>query len=178
MTTPTSRYAPPAWGGSPFTELEVPSGGKCLVRKLQPMDLASGNFLGASDLLAQTVSDQIENAKRPKDHLKPKAEQKKEDDERVLTALSTALSKPEALDSMVDKVVCQAVVEPRIEMPPAEVSERENNVVYVDTVPFSDKMVIFNWVMRGIDGVKAFRGEPADDVEAVETGEGVPHPTE
>src|ERR671930_2171931 len=97
---------PPAWGGSPFEVLTVPSGGTCLVRKLQPADLAGGDVLGATDLLGSIVQERIEGAKRrrPQDHKKPEAEQRKEDEQKALERISEALSTPGSIYNMVDQV--------------------------------------------------------------------------
>lgn len=181
--TPSARganpYAPTSWGGSPYTELKVPSGQLCLVRKLQPIDLTAGNLLGTTDLLSDVVQERIREAKAgPQDHKKPRAEQDVEDEAKILNALSKALSSPEGLDSMVDTVVVRAVVEPRIEMPPRDYADRQEGIVYADTVTFSDKMYIFNWVMKGIDEVKAFRDPAPSDVAGVESSQGLPHSTE
>lgn len=177
--TPASRYAATSWGGSPYDELTMPSGQLCLVRKLQPIDLAAGNLLGASDLLASTVQEKIRQAQAgPQDHKKPAAQQQAEDEARILKTLGDALSKPEGLDSMIDSITVKAVVEPRVEMAPKDFADRQHGVVYVDTITFADKMHIFNWVMRGIDEMKPFRGSPTADVAALEPGQGVPNPTE
>lgn len=174
-----SRYAATTWGGSPYTELEVPSGQLCLVRKLQPIDLAAGNLLGASDLLGSVVQQKIAEAKAgPQDHKKPAAEQQAADEAKILEAIGTALSSPEGLDSMVDTIVVKAVVEPRIEMAPKDFTDREEGVVYVDTISFTDKMFVFDWVMKGIDQLKQFRKSAPEDVAAVDSVEGVRRETE
>lgn len=176
MTTPAAnRYAPTSWGGSAYTELTMPSGQLCLVRKLQPIDLAAGNLLGGTDLIAGIVEQKVREAQAgPQDHKKSKEVQAKEDLDKVLDTIKTALSKPESLDSMIDAVTVKAVVEPRIEIPPKDYADRVPGVVYSDTVDFSDKMYIFNWVMRGVDAAKAFRGQSTADVASLEAGEGVP----
>lgn len=175
-----SRYAATSWGGSPFTELTMPSGQLCLVRKLQPMDLANGQLLGSSDILAEIVNGQIEGAKSvgPRDHLKSKAVREEEVRTRVIESLSETVKSTGGMESMIDNVVIKAVVEPQIHPAPEEYSDRHEGVVYVDTVSFSDKMKIFNWVMGGLDQAKSFRGETADDVAALEDGGSVLNPSE
>lgn len=174
-----SKYMPAAWGGNPYTELKVPTGGVCLVRKLQPIDLAGGDALGATDLLADIVQERIQKAKgTPQDHRKPEAEQRRENEAKILDKISGAISSPENLDSLVDTVVIKAVVEPQILRAPADMVDRVDGAVYVDTVPFADKMAIFDWVMKGLDGLKGFRKPTDRDVAGVEASDGVPHPAE
>lgn len=175
----TGRYAPTTWGGSPYTEITVPSGQLCLVRKLQPMDLVSGDLLGVSDLLTDTVQAKIDEAKTgPRDHKKPAAEQEKADRDKIADALGKVVSSPENFDSMIDAVMIKAVVEPSIEIPPRDFSERIDGTVYVDTISFGDKMHIFNWVMGGMDQLKSFREPTSSDVATLESVEDVRHSTE
>jgi hypothetical protein len=143
---------------------------------LQPADLAGGDVLGATDLLGSIVQERIEGAKRrrPQDHKKPEAEQRKEDEQKALERISEALSTPGGIDNMVDQVVIRSVIEPRLEKAPLEFSERVEGIIYIDTVPFQDKMAIFNWAMKGIDDLKGFRQSSAADVEGVEPREDVP----
>lgn len=173
MTTPTTgRYAPTAWGKS-FEELTCPSGQLCLVRKLQPADLTSG-ILGGTDILAEMVNQEIQEAQRgPQDHKKSQ----KQTEQEILQKVGEALKDKDGLDSMVDSVVCKAVVEPHIEPVPKEFTDRKIGVVYVDSISFTDKMHVFNFAMQGLDKVKSFRGEPAADVEAVEDRHGVSRPS-
>lgn len=180
MSTPNaSRYAVTSWGGNPYTELTVPSGQLCLVRKLQPMDLAAGDLLGKTDLLSDLVQERITSAKAgPQDHKKPKAEQKLEDEKKIVDVLSKALSSSDGLDSMIDSIVVKAVVEPRVEFPPKDFADRREDGVYVDAIAFNDKMYIFDWVMKGIDDLKSFREPATESVEAVEPVKGVPYSAE
>ena len=169
-----NRYAPTAWNANPYSDLQCPSGQLCLVRKLQPMDLVAGNLLSSSDLLAETVAAKIAEANAgPQDHKKPKDEQSKADAQKIVDAITNAVSQPEQLDSMVDTVVCKAVVEPRIEMVPKDFNDRVPGTIYCDAVTFADKMFIFNWAMGGLDNLKGFRGQARGDVPALESGEGV-----
>lgn len=174
-----NRYAATTWGGSPYTELDVPSGQRCLARKLQPIDLVAGNLLGGTDLLAQVVQENITAAKAgPQDHLAKKTVRQELEAEKIAAILGQTLGTPEGLDSMIDSVVLKAVVEPRIEAAPQDFADRVDDVVYIDTIQFSDKMFIFNWVMSGLDRVKSFRQQSDAAVETVELGEGLSHPTE
>jgi hypothetical protein len=176
---PSDRYAATTWGGSPYTELMMPSGQLCLVRKLQPLDLIGGETFGATDLLSQIVQERIAEARTgPQDHKKPHAAQRAEDERKITEALTKSLSSQEGLDSMIDAVVVQAVVEPRVELAPKDFSDRREGVVYADTILFGDKMFIFNWTMKGIDQLKQFRQQPTESVADLESRESVPPPTE
>lgn len=169
-----SKYAPTTWGGTAYTELETPSGQLCLVRKLQPMDLVAGEVLGQTNFLAEIVQAEITRAKAgPQDHRKPAQDQKSDDTNKLVEALEKAVSTPDGLDSMIDAVVVKTVVEPSIEIPPKDYTDRKEGVVYVDTINFGDKMFIFNWAMSGLDKLKRFRSEPTGDVEDLEPGKDV-----
>lgn len=179
MSTPydppaTGKYTPTSWGGSPYTEMTMPSGQLCLVRKLQPIDLIAGDLLGGTDVLSQVVSQKVQEAKAgPQDHKKPKGEQEAAEAAKMADALEKVMSNPDNVESLIDNVLVKAVVEPRVELPPRDFVDRKNGVVYSDTVTFSDKMAIFSWVMGGLDNLKQFRGESAEDVADLEAGEGV-----
>jgi hypothetical protein len=55
------------------------------------------------------------------------------------------------------------VVKPALELPPANDEDRVAGVIYTDTVPFNDKMAIFNKLLGGINKLEQFReGSPAD----------------
>ncbi|PYS90475.1 MAG: hypothetical protein DMF62_04750 [Acidobacteria bacterium] len=76
--------------------------------------------------------------------------------------------------TLVDAVVCQACVEPRVAPVPTDAKGqqltpeyREQSILYVDEVDIEDKMFIFNYSVGGTADVDSFREESATAMDNV-----------
>lgn len=87
----------------------------------------------------------------------------------------------ENMEGMINKVVLAGLITPRVHTPPmkefvgpkgltlvVDEEAKKENVLYVDDVPFTDRMELFS-VIFDSDGLATFRGEQADGVGDVET---------
>jgi hypothetical protein len=87
---------------------------------------------------------------------------------------------------MVNKVVEHIVVQPIVKRAVLKgadgverpLVDREEGVVYVDTIPLQDRMAIFATSFEGMSSLTSFRDETEDAVGDVEDGGGVPLPAE
>ena len=150
------------------TDLELPSGNVCRVRRVDmPTLLASGAF---PDSLMAMVSDKIDTATGKKDS-------PKEMDQDEVKSIIADKEKMTALFESIDRLVPIVVVQPRVQnhnlisednkvvRPLTEVErqaieeEFEGDVIFTDDVELEDKMFIFQFVTGGKREVETFRAE-------------------
>ena len=65
---------------------------------------------------------------------------------------------------MLNVVIVECAVEPRVEMPPADESSRRDDTVYADEVDDEDKMFVFQWVTGGTRDLEQFRRELSEEL--------------
>lgn len=155
-----SKYAPKAWQSDRF-DIECPSGQLCLARKLQMEDIVRLGIIDQMDMFSEfaaTMGDAAEASASNED-----------------TGLSLMKDKERfsAIVDIVDKVVSEVVIEPRIARPvrkdkkgrefPLDPSEFEDGVIYTSYVDFNDKMHIFGSVFSG-ETIDQFREGPGEAV--------------
>lgn len=162
--TNEDRYAATAWGSAPVPfEVELPSGQRCLVRKLQMEDVIRLNLIDALD----TFSPQLMSDDKPE---QPK----------TIKETMGLMGDPDKLDRLMesmDKVVVVCVVKPKVFHLPNPGEERVEGRAYIDYIGFEDKMTLFGEVFEGMSEAERFREEPTDgmgDVAAVEGSEPSP----
>lgn len=163
------------------TPLELPSGNTALVKQVSP-----AAFL-QSGMIPDPIRPIIFKAINEKKGLPPKTAQKMIDDPKLLSS---------AMELM-DKTLCNVVIEPEIMMPPKckqcgeyavtpqhdkeqptyshsyQEGERDESILYADEVDMMDKQFIFQWVMGGTKQIESFREELAESVGSVSAGEDV-----
>lgn len=141
--------------------LELPSKNVCLVKPVGPEAfLTSGTI---PNMLQPLVEEAIRSGKG----LPP-------DKAAELVADPSML--PQMME-MVDQLVCFAVVEPQIQMPPPP-GLRDDSTLYIDEVNMEDKWFIFNHAVGGTRDLERFRREYQESVAAVDSGEAVEDETE
>lgn len=143
------RYAPTAWGGSAYEDLDLPSGQLCLARKAGIQGLLEAGIIHEIDPLmglVQQHQDRIEGKPSPTDQATIMNFLK---DEGNITSLV----------HMLDRIVCHVVVKPNVEMAPNDITRRKIGVIYTDMVDLMDKMYIMMWTVGGADTVAGFREE-------------------
>jgi hypothetical protein len=167
-----SQYAPSAWGQRDF-EFELPSGDKCLLRKVDPMQLIGAGILDKLDFATNVVmgthvkNAQMSNVERIKrERAKREAKARGEDPAKAaqevddMAALQSLKSNPEQLagfQDVLDQMLLLGVVAPKMVEAPEDDDDRVDGVFYTDTVPFNDKLAIFNKLMAGVKVVEQFR---------------------
>lgn len=66
---------------------------------------------------------------------------------------------------MVDKVVLQVVLEPKVHDVPEDEDDRDDDLLYVDELDDEDKMFLFQWASgQGTDDIAKFREEATKDL--------------
>lgn len=169
MTTAVvDKYAVTGWasGPQPF-DLTLPSGQTCLVRKLEVPDLIRTGLL---DRLDTFFPELLAEEGQKKDT---------EDDESFLQKIKDP-AKFNALEDIINKIAIEVVLTPKLHAVPVPTPDqlaqgitsdtlRIDGLVYVDKIPFGDKMAIFNAVFEGIGDLGQFRegqGDGVGDMEA------------
>lgn len=173
---PSSYSIPTAWGQSPFQELDLPSGGKILAKRMDLQAIVAADLIEEFDKLAPTVEEKVikpAQGKRPSDRA-PKKLTKKQQAQQEAEQMREFFKKDniDALTTLMDRVLPQVVVQPKIQSTQLkdeagkwftiEPEDREEDVVYVDSIPFSDQMAILAFGMEGMDmdGLQSFREQP------------------
>lgn len=156
-------YAPTAWGNSEvggLTDLTVPSGQLCLVRRPGIEGLLKEGVLRDIDSFTALVNTKhVERVKGKKG--KPSDRAKKSKD-TTADEIAELLKDPDKMVNVmhtVDRVVCHVVVKPSIQMTPNDPTSRKAGVVYADMVELTDKMFIFNFVVGGSRDIERFLDE-------------------
>jgi len=156
------RYAPiPAWGGNVNYDFVLPSKQVVLLRKLQMEDIVELDLIDAMDTFTGLMTVP-ENAKAKK------SKKAANEEEQIGRQIFGNPEKFKAVMKTADKCILKAVLKPTVQEPPAEFAERVEGVVYLDTIPFADKLAIFNEVFEGVGGFESFREEPTENVGSVE----------
>lgn len=166
MTTSSrNKYAPKAWGKEVLVDLPCPSGQLCQVRRPGIPGLIKAGILDSLDSLTGLV--QTEHIDRVR-----KGEIKAEDMQDL------AKNKDKLLQAMTlaDKVVCYAVVQPKVLPDPEEGAEREPGAIYVEDIDLTDKMFIFQFVVGGVSDLEQFRKEFGETLGSLENVADVPGP--
>lgn len=173
------EYAPSAWASRDF-DFSLPSGGKCLLRKLDPLVAVELGLADKLDFATSVVMNkhvknaQMSNVERIKrDRARREAKAKGEDpDEAEESALQESLTSTFMKDptkikdfrEVVDSVLIAGVVKPEMHLPPEKEDDRVVGRFYTDAVPYADKIAVFNKLMAGVRVTEQFREESEETV--------------
>ena len=177
--TPAGSWATNS--GPVIADVRLPSGNVARVRHVGPEA-----FLG-SGVMPDRLTPIIDKAIHSKKGLRPK-------DTRELTTDPSQLG---AMLEMLDRMLCYAVVEPQVSMPPActvcgaldttaakqhDISDptghrfapgpRRQNTLYADVVDLEDKVFIMNYAVGGTGDLERFRQQLGTSVGSVSSGQG------
>jgi hypothetical protein len=100
-------------------------------------------------------------------------EEKKTGGEAIASAIMQG-GNFDRMESMINKVVLAGLLAPKPHQPPlkddgsVDDEAKNENVFYVDTIPFSDRMELFSVIFES-DGIATFRSEQTAGVGNVET---------
>jgi hypothetical protein len=184
MPAQTEYEIPTGWGTSPYTDLELPSGGRCLAKRLDFEVIVAADLVDEFDKLSPTVEEKVigpAKGKKPADRPKKKPTKKE--------AAATAAEEQKAffksdgfatMISMMARVIPLIVIKPKVHSAVEQVDgkwvtippeDREEGSVYSDSIPLADQMHIFMWAMDGMDmeGLSQFREQSEPGVGAVES---------
>jgi len=181
-------YQISTWGQPLTFDFKTPSGQTCLIRRLEVDDLVDLDILSEIDRLSTLVnSDHIEpvmgGRKVPSDR-KPKAltaaQKKKQEDESLIKLMSNK-DDFRMLSWVIDRVVTAAVVQPVVvssytgdkeEHDKISLADRDPDSIYTDSIPFQDRMEIFNSAIGRMDGLARFRDQQTEVMGDVESKSG------
>lgn len=182
----TDKYAPTIWGTTNEYDFTTPSGQVCRLRRMDPVELIGQGLLSSLDFLTGDVlANAVPNGRKTamqkaKENKEKVGSSKKSAEQAELEmrekALRELLSNPERMSEFtktLDKVLVAVVIAPPLHLPPQPSKEgdpkpdREEGLVYTDTVDFNDKMAIFNRATAGVTKLEPFREESAEPVGTV-----------
>ena len=141
-----SAYTASAWGTTPTFEVTVPSGQTCLVRELTVERLIEMGLLQAINSLEGIIGNQV----------LPAVEGKKPV-EVDMTSLMKNADQLTAVIDLVNTIVCEAVVAPKVYPVPDPGGDRVMGLVYVDSIGLGDRFALFGEVTGNLDSLATFR---------------------
>lgn len=183
MPGPSKTKTKYSLGRADASDLKLPSGNVCLVKRPGVQGLIKAGLLDSLDSLTAIVQVDHIDANDPK---------------KMAQAVNKMAADPtrigEALD-LVDKAICFAVVAPKVFRPvvldtdgtpvllsgkevPLPDDEREPDRIYTDEVDEEDKMFIFQFLVGGTSDVASFRKESQAMLGGLPAVQDVPLSTE
>lgn len=185
----SGKYAPKAWGLSGgLHEITIPSGGLILARRIGPTEMLKSGVLGKVDILSSIIQsdhiDRVEGRAEPKSPAERERAQAAEIAE-MMKDPTKLLSAMEVIDDVTILVVAEpnvlpvpvpipdpaGTIDPETQEPAMILPDRIMGEIYVDSIPWDDKMFLFQWTLGGTTDLEAFReglGTGMDSVSAVE----------
>lgn len=140
-------------GGNEPRDLELPSGLRCSARRVRLDNLLAGG--------------KVPNALLPMMR-------------GALVGKRADLSKVDVTEEMItemlkmtDMVVVECVVEPPVFAVPANESDRDDELLYVDEIDLVDRQFIFQWALGGVTDLARFRGDTEAIVATLPAGQGM-----
>lgn len=163
------RYAPTTWGNTdsnadqPF-DFQTPSGQTCLIRRLGIEDIFAMGLLNKLDFFSQAIEKD--------DSAKPKHSENNENESLTKAIMSNSGQMMETINS----IVVAGVVQPPVYALPENPSLKKSGLLYVDKIPFNDRVAIFSEVLD-VEGLSTFREEPENGVGDLSTEQSISLPT-
>lgn len=137
---PAPAQDPYDWSAPTEEEFTVPSGRKCLLKSADVKELAAAGILDRVTRLQGLANELVEMAEG-----KPPT--------NPSTDFGKSISE---LEVVLDKLLPLVVIKPRLYPVPKDV-ERTKGLVYVDSVPFTDKVAIANKTLGALAKFDNFR---------------------
>lgn len=175
----TDKYAPAAWAEAEF-EFPLPSGGVCLLRKIDPLELGEHGLLDKLDFATSVVMNThaknasltpVERVKRDRARREAKARGENPDvvdaaemDMASMKEIMNNAKNSQGFRAVMDQLLVLGVVAPEMHLPPEKREDKVKGLFYTDAVPFNDKMAVFNKLMEGVRTVEQFREESEEGV--------------
>lgn len=190
------KYSPRAWGMSGLHEIVIPSGDMILARRIGPTEMVKSGMLSKVDVLSAIV--QTDHIDRVEGRTEEKAQSAAEKERAQAAEIAEMMKDPAKLLAameVIDDITLLVVVEPTVHAVPVpraataqdildfehltEVGEeflppRVEGLIYVDSIPWDDKMFLFQWTIGGTTDLEAFREGLGAGMDAVSALEGDP----
>lgn len=145
----------------PFDYVLTETKQTCLVRRMDMGDLLKLGVAEEMDFMSKALmSDEAATAKSGGE------------------AVSAAMMKAQnfaKMEQMINAVVLEGVIKPKLQPVPAHDQARQPGQLYVDSIPFNDRVELFS-VIFDSEGLSTFREEQADGVGNVANVTDVPLP--
>lgn len=184
-STSNDPYAPSSWASSTY-EFTLPSGDKCLLRKIDPLTLAEAGLMDKLDFATSVVMNThaknanmttVERVKR--DRAKRAGQDPDEDADRAtMQAIMRNAENSRAFREVLDQMMVVGVAAPKMHIPPDNEDDKEYGKFYTDGPPFADKMAVFNELMKGVRATEQFREGPEEGLGDVAPKPSVRKPAE
>lgn len=119
-----------------------------LLRRLDMGDILKLGIAEELDFMSKSLMADSQNAEKPKE------------------AVSSAIMKSDnfiKMEKMINAVVAAGVIKPKIQGIPEHDQARQPGQIYVDSIPFSDRMELFS-VIFDSEGLSTFREEQDNGV--------------
>jgi hypothetical protein len=156
-----------AWGSNPVAvaepyEFTLSSGKPVLVKRIGIAEILSMGLLDTLDFFTKALSE---------DDKKPDAKP----DQAGAGLTQALMGNFGKMEETINKVVQAGVVAPRLHAVPLHENARQAGLVYVDSVPFDERVELFSEIMD-TEGLSSFREEPKAGVGDVPANESVQNP--
>lgn len=167
-TTPkkkTEVTSASAWKGKVTKKphpLELPSGNTCLVKRV-----GMESFL-QTGMMPNSLMGMVQGAL---DKAKSGGQVKPDDEAAMMSEITNDPAKMADMFALMDAVVIDCVVEPKVSPIPDDDEERDEDTLYIDEVDLNDRMFIFNYVSGGSADLERFRDETAERLALGEAGD-------
>jgi len=145
----------------PFDYTLKESGQTCLIRRMDMGDFLKLGVAEELDFMSKALMTDDSNG------------------QSAQSAVSSAILKSEnfeKMEKMINLVVQAGVIKPHLQRIPEHDAARQPGQIYVDSVPFSDRLELFS-VIFDSEGLSTFRDEQEDGVGDVADESGVSLPT-
>jgi hypothetical protein len=140
------NYAASVWGTQTAFEVTTPSGQKCLVRELTVERLIEMGLLELINSLESIVSNDVLPKVGGEQAPTVDMNQLMKDPSKLMRVLD-----------LVNTIVCEAVVAPKVHQVPADGASRVQGQVYVDSIGMEDRFALFGEVTGNLEGLATFR---------------------
>jgi len=159
-------YAPTVWGQEVIKEFTftLPSGQKILMTKLDPIDMIANDLVDDMDYFSKKLFPQsLDRAGNP-------IEQPEEEKNPGLWSMIKDPEKRDIFFKLINKMAVAGVLKPALSL-----EKDVDGKIFVENIPFEDRMAIFTKLQEPMTKVGSFRQEPPTSVEPVESVESVQH---
>jgi len=142
----------------PFDYTLQDSGQTVLIRRLDMGDLLNLGIAEELDFMSKELLSG--DAKAPENATAA------DKDKAAAEALQKAITKADnfgRMDKMVNKVVLAGLIQPKVHEVPRDENARQKGLVYIDSVPFTDRIELFSVIFE-TEGLSTFREKQEDGV--------------
>lgn len=170
LVSDPNRYQPTSWGKTPAVsepyEYETDSGQLCLIKNIGMNDILRMGLLDNLDFFTASMAEDDANKGKPKIEVPQEG------------FAAKLLKNFDKMEGTINKVLLAGVIAPPLAPVPNDpASQRKEGVIYVDSIPFADRVDLFGEILD-TDGLSDFREEKEGGVGHVQDVQTVQLPAE